>query len=155
MSPRSPHTVNPGAHNTIDARRHVGGLTVWEFNGAYNTIEEKCRRLQYCLCQGGCGALFPQAYRLWSSYRGLTCALPSSFAPGPFRAGVPGRMAPVAPGRASRRRVVRRLSTGPRSELRDRSRKQRFGPGLPIGGTTWRRPVPEASAPVGEVGRRS
>jgi len=31
VSPRSPGMVNPGAHNTIDARRHVGGLTVWEF----------------------------------------------------------------------------------------------------------------------------
>ena len=96
----------------------------------------KCRRLQYCLCQGGCGALFPQAYRVWSWYRGLTCALPSPFAPGPFRAGVPGRMAPVGPGRASRRRAVRRLPTGPRSESRGRSRKQRFGPGLPIGETS-------------------
>ena len=68
---------------------------------------------------------------------------------------VPGRMAPVGPGRTSRRRAVRRLPMGPRSESRGRSRKQRFGPGLPIGGTTWRRPVPEASAPVGEVGWRS
>ena len=32
--------VNPGAHNTIDAQRHVGGLTIWEFNDAHNTIEE-------------------------------------------------------------------------------------------------------------------
>ena len=40
MPPCSPHTVNPGAHNTIDARRHVGGLTVRGFNGAYNTVEE-------------------------------------------------------------------------------------------------------------------
>ena len=72
----------------------------------------KCRRLQYCLCQGGCGALFQQAYRVWFWYRSLTCALPSLFAPGPFRAGVPGRMAPVGPGRASRRRAVSRLPTG-------------------------------------------
>ena len=26
----------------------------------------KCRRLHYYLCQGDCGALFPQAYRVWS-----------------------------------------------------------------------------------------
>ena len=29
--PRSPGTVNSGAHNTIDAQRHMGGLTVWVF----------------------------------------------------------------------------------------------------------------------------
>ena len=28
--PCSPCMVNNGAHNTIDAQRHVGGLTVWE-----------------------------------------------------------------------------------------------------------------------------
>ena len=29
--PRSLGTVNSGAHNTIDAQRHMGGLTVWVF----------------------------------------------------------------------------------------------------------------------------
>ena len=29
--PRSPGTVNSGAHNTVDAQRHMGGLTVWVF----------------------------------------------------------------------------------------------------------------------------
>ena len=38
---------------------------------------------------------------------------------------------------------------GPRSESRGRSRKQRFGPGLPIGETARRRLVPGASAQVG------
>ena len=56
----------------------------------------------------------------------MTCALPSPFAPSPFRAGVPGRIAPVGPGRASRRRAASRLPMGPRSESRGRSRKQRF-----------------------------
>ena len=80
----------------------------------------KCRCLQYCLCQGGCEALLPQAYKVWSRYHGLTCALPSPFAPGPFRAGVPGRMAPVGPGRASRRRAASRLPMGPQSGSRVR-----------------------------------
>ena len=31
--------VNPDTHNTVDAQRHVGGLTVWEFYGAHNTVE--------------------------------------------------------------------------------------------------------------------
>ena len=66
--------VNPIAHNTIDARRHVGGLTVWGFYGANNTIEEKvgayntvCVRAvveyYFCRCTG---------YDPW--YCGLTCA---------------------------------------------------------------------------------
>ena len=88
-------------------------------------------------------------------YHCLTCALPFSFAPGSFRAGVPGRMAPVGPGRASRRRAVSRLPTGPRSESWGRSRKQRFGPGLSIRETAQSWLVPEPSAPVGEAGRRS
>ena len=29
--PRSPGTVNYGAHNTVDAQRHMGGLTVRVF----------------------------------------------------------------------------------------------------------------------------
>ena len=31
VSPHSPGTVNPSAHNTIGAQGHVGGLTIWEF----------------------------------------------------------------------------------------------------------------------------
>ena len=67
-----------------------GGLfAVWEPNGAYNTIDTNvgayntvCVRaiVEHCsLRRIGCGP--------W--YRGLTCALPSSFTPGPFRVGVP------------------------------------------------------------------
>ena len=41
----------------------------------------KCRRLQYCLRQGGRGALFPQAYRVWSRYRGLTLCVAFSVRP--------------------------------------------------------------------------
>ena len=29
--PHSPGMVNSGAHNTVDAQRHMGGLTVWVF----------------------------------------------------------------------------------------------------------------------------
>ena len=49
----------------------------------------------------------------------------------------------------------KQASTSLQSETRGRSRKQRFGPGLPIGESARRRPAPEASAPVGEVDRRS
>jgi len=44
----------------------------------------KCPRLQYCLRQGGRGALFPQAYRVWSQYRGfdlVRCLLRSPLVP--------------------------------------------------------------------------
>ena len=38
--PCSPGTVNSDAHNTVDAWRHVGGLTVRVFlTDAYNTVE--------------------------------------------------------------------------------------------------------------------
>ena len=118
-----------------------GGLfAVRESNGAYNTV---CVRevMERCSCRR-------TRYGPW--YHGLTCALPSPFAPGPFRAGVPGRMAPVGPGRASRRRAASRLPTGPRSESRGRSRKQRFGPGL-----SNRRDCPEAAGAQSECsGRR-
>ena len=62
--------VNPSAHNTINAKRHVGGLTVWELIGAYNTVEGNvdayntvCVRVVAEYCTG---------YGPW--YRGLTCA---------------------------------------------------------------------------------
>ena len=43
----------------------------------------KCRRLQYYLCQGGCEALLPQVYGVWSRYCGLTvhCLLRSPLVP--------------------------------------------------------------------------
>ena len=86
-------------------------------------MEAFCRtgvqqRLQYCLCQGGCGTLFTQVYRVWSLYRGLNRVLLYSFVPGPFRAGVPGRMAPVGFGCAGRRRAASRVLTYPESERR-------------------------------------
>ena len=151
--PCAPGMVNPDAHYRCPEA--WGAFCCMGAQWRLQYCRHKCRRLQYCLCQGGCEALLPQAYRVWSRYRGLTCALPSPFAPSPFRAGVPSRMAPVGPGRASRRRAASRLPTGPRSETRGQSRKQRFGPGLPIGETARRQLVSKASAPVGEVGRRN
>ena len=147
---------------TIDAQRYVGGLfAVWEHQWCPQYCRHKCRRLQYCrhkcrylpycLCQVGCGVLFPQAYRVWSWYRVLTLCATFSVHPWSLPSGNPGRMAPVGTGRASRRRTVSRLTTSLRSETRGWSRKQRFGPGLPIGESARRRPAPEASAPVEEV----
>ena len=75
-----------------------GGPYRMGVTGAHNTVEGKYRRLQYYLCQDGCRVLFLQAYRVWSLVSwfdlcALACFLRLS--PGPFRAGVPGRMAPV------------------------------------------------------------
>ena len=62
--PRVPGMVNPGAHyRCLEA---WGLFAVWEPNGAYNSVDTNVGALQYCLCQGGCEALLPQAYRVWS-----------------------------------------------------------------------------------------
>ena len=68
------------------------------------------------MCQGGCRVLFLQVYRVrslvsWFDLCALACFLRSS--PGPFRAGVPDRMALVGSGRTSRRRAVSRVSVNP------------------------------------------
>jgi len=110
---------------------------------------DKCRRLQYSLCQGSCGALFLQVYRVWSLYRGLTRVLLSLFVPGPFRAGVPGRMAPVGFGCAGRRRAVRRVLTYPGRRDVGLESEVGLGAGLPIEEAGRRRLEPEASAPIG------
>ena len=60
--------------------------------------------------------MFLQVHRVqslvsWFDSCALACFLRSS--PGPFRAGVPGRMAPIGPGRASRRRAMSRVSVNP------------------------------------------
>ena len=87
-----------GAHNTVD-----GNI------GAYNTV---CVRkvAEYCSCRcTGYGPL----------YHGLTCAHRPALLrlfPGPFWAGVPGRLVPVGYNRASRRRAVSRGWSYPRSE---------------------------------------
>ena len=40
VSPCSLGTVNAGAHNTIDAQRHVGEPYHMRVNGAHNTVEK-------------------------------------------------------------------------------------------------------------------
>ena len=77
------------------------------------------------MCQGGCRVLFLLVYRVWSLVSwfdlcALACFLRSS--PSSFQAGVSGWMAPVGPGRASRRRAVSRVSANP-----DRRRGVRVG----------------------------
>ena len=96
--PRSHGTVNSGAHNTVDAQRHMGGLTVRVLTGTYNTVEVN---------SGAYNTVYGRAvvkycstgYGLW--YRGLTCEPCLAFLrtpPGSFRADVPDRMAPVGSG---------------------------------------------------------
>ena len=74
---------------------------------------------------------------------------------GSYRAGVPGRMAPVGSECAGRRRAVSRVPTSP--GRRDVGSESEVGleVGLPIKEAVWRRLKPELSAPVGEVGRSS
>ena len=87
-----------GAHNTI------GGNI-----GAYNTVWA-------LLCQGACRVLFLQVYRVrslvsWFDLCALPCFLRSF--PGPFRAGVPGRLVLVGSGCAGRRRAASRVFAYP------------------------------------------
>ena len=58
--PYSPGMVNAGAHNTVDAQRHVGGalpyLSGMEVNGAHNTVGENVGAYNTAWilsCQGG------------------------------------------------------------------------------------------------------
>ena len=64
--PCSPGTENDGAHNTIDAQRHVEGLTVWEFNGAYNTVDGNVGAYNTVCVRAVAEVLFLQVYRVWS-----------------------------------------------------------------------------------------
>ena len=88
--------MNSGAYNTVDAQRHMGGLTVRVFlTDAYNTVEVNvgayntvCGRAVVKYCSTGYGP--------WC--HGLTCEPRPAFFRTPsssFRAGVLGRMAPV------------------------------------------------------------
>ena len=71
---------------------------------------------------------------------------------GSYRAGVPGRMAPVGSECAGRRRAMSRVPTSP--GRRDVGSESEVGlrVGLLIGEAVQRRLKPELSAPVGEVG---
>ena len=77
--PCAPGTVNAGAHNTVDAQRHVWGGESYRMgvNGAHNTIGENIDAYNTAWvlsCQGGRKVLFLQVYRVRSRYCGLTCA---------------------------------------------------------------------------------
>ena len=119
-----------------------GAYNIVEGNvGAYNTVRVRVDA-EYCT-----------GYGPW--YLDLTlCALACLFclSPGSFRAGVPGRMALVGPGRSSRRRVVSRVSA-------NLGRRRGVGVGSSALATpSGRRGCPEvagvgASALVEEVGR--
>ena len=126
----------------------------------------KCRRLQYCLCQGGYEALLPQVYKVWSRYRGLTLCTAFSVRPKFLSSGRPRSDGPSRPwprqskksgkqtsyGVLGRRRGVRvgssvltypgRRDTGSESEVG-------LEAGLPIGEAVRRRLEPGASALVG------
>ena len=63
-------------------------------NGSHNIVG-KMSAFTTLLCQGGCRVLFLQVYRVWSPVlRFDLCALPYFLRPfpGPYRAGVPGRL---------------------------------------------------------------
>ena len=58
---RLPGTVNAGAHNTVDAQRHVGEPYRMGVNGAHNTVGENVGAYNTAwalLRQGDCRVLF-------------------------------------------------------------------------------------------------
>ena len=69
--------------------------------------------------------------------------------PGPFRASVPGRMAPVGFGCAGRRRVASKVLTYLGQRDAGSESEVGLGAGLPIGEAVRRRLEPESSTPVG------
>ena len=108
--------------------------------GAYNTV---CARVatEYCSMQG----MVPGTVV-------LTCEPCLAFlrtSSGSYRAGVPGRMAPVGSECAGRRRAVSRVPTSPGRRDMGSESEVGLGAGLPIGEAVWRRLKPELSAPVG------
>ena len=62
--PHSPDTVNSGAHNTIDAQRHMGVLPYGCFDRRLQYCRGKHWRLQYYLWPGGCKVLFRRVWFL-------------------------------------------------------------------------------------------
>ena len=103
--------VNPSAHTSIDAQRHMGALPYGSFSAPYNTVERDvgvyntvCVRVaaEYCSAQG-----------IVSGIVVLTCEPCLAFlrtSSGSYQAGVPGRMAPVGSECTGRRRAVSRVS---------------------------------------------
>ena len=120
------------------------------FSGAYNTTE------------GDVDAYNIVCVRVAAEYYSMQGMVPSIVvltrepcpaflhtSPGSYRAGVPGRMAPVGSECAGRRRAVSRVPTSPGQ--RDTGSKSEVGlrVGLPIGEAIRRWLEPEASTPVG------
>ena len=96
--PRSPSTVNFGTHNTVDAQRHMGSYHMGVLTGAYNTVEVNVGAYN-TVCGRVVVKYYSAGYGPWC--RGLTCEPHLAFLrmpSGSFRAGVPGRMAPVGSG---------------------------------------------------------
>ena len=93
-------------------------------NGTHNIVEENISAYNTARalpCQGGRRVLFPQVYKVRTSVLWFDlCALPYFLCPfpGPYRAGVPGRLVPIGSDRASRRRAVSRVLAHPQSETR-------------------------------------
>ena len=79
--------INAGAHNTIDAQRHVGEPYRMGVNGAHNIVGENVSAYNttwILSCQGGRRALFLQVYRVWSQVlRFDLCVLPYFVRPFP------------------------------------------------------------------------
>ena len=134
--------VNADAHNIVDAWRHVGGalpcLSGMGVDGAHNTVWQMSTpttllgfwhaRKVAGYCPAGIQGMF----------LGITVdliALPYFLRPfpGPYRAGVPGRLVLVGSDCASRRRAVSRVWHTP-SQRRGSESKVVFWLGLPVGG---------------------
>ena len=111
--PCSSGKVNADAHSTIDAQRHMVGalpyLSSMGVNGAHNTIGENVAAYNTAWvlsCQEGRRVLPGRCTGYGPWYYGLTLCALSYFLrpfPGPYRAGVPGRLAPVGTDCASRK----------------------------------------------------
>ena len=112
-----------GTHNTVDASEARGGalpyLSGMRVDGANNTVEENVGTYNTAWvlsCQRGCRVLFLQVYMVRSPVLWFDlCALPYFLRlfPGPYRAGVPGRLVPVSSDCASQRGAVSRGSAHP------------------------------------------
>ena len=115
--PCSPGTVNVGAHNTVDVQRHVGGvlpcLSGMGVDGAHNTvgkISAPTTLLGFCHVREVAGYC-PTGVQ--GMFLGIAVDLGALFYflrpfPGPYRAGIPGRLVLVGSDCASRRRAVSR-----------------------------------------------
>ena len=126
-----------------------GGLTIWEFLAAPTIL---CVRVaaEHCFVQG----MVPGTVV-------LTCEPCLSFlrtSSGSFRTRSPRSDGPSRLSVRWSEKSGEQGSHEPRSQGQSRGVRvgsSVFRPGLPIGETAWRWLVPEASAPVREVGRRS